>query len=78
MNPFLHGRIIVGDWQGSQNLFGPLSCKLVKLHDGAGGPHGSQKQLLVNCDHNSSRGIEGELWEVIFGIGGSDQDRIAV
>src|SRR5713101_2508560 len=48
MNPFLHGRKIVGDWQGSQNLFGPLSCKLVKLHDGAGRSHGSQKQLFLN------------------------------
>jgi len=37
-----------------------------------------QNQLLVNCDHNSSRVIEGELWEFSFRIGGSDQDRIAV
>lgn len=34
--------------RGPKTFSAPYSCKLVKLHDGAGGPHGSQKQLLLD------------------------------
>ena len=61
-----------------QNLYRLSNWATTKHHTLSSLVRMAQKQLLVNCDHNSSGVIEGELWKFSFRIGGSDQDRIAV